>query len=341
MSETETIGSIVDQLVTLEIRPQGLLEPGLISELHDAAREAEGGPVSATVARSLISNIDEDDTVLLTTGAGSPPWLPKGENDGPPGVIGLARAIALALNAHPVLITEERCLDPLVKGTRACGLDVVTYDQLKERNNAVAVESFPETIDEAKETAEDFIDTYDPSAVIAVEKIGPNEEAVIHSITGHDHTKNHARVEELFDRADEHDILTVGVGDGGNEIGFGKIEDEIRRIQPYGDVCQCDCQGGVATRVATDHLVVGGTSNWGAYGVQAMIAILTETPEALHRPADEIRMLEELMVEGAVDGLHARPLLGVDGTAGPTTEGIVAILNDIVDKRLTEVDRSF
>src|SRR5258707_3766177 len=58
---------------------------------------------------------------------------------------------------------------------------------------------------------------------------------------------------------------TTGIGDGGNEIGMGKIPwDVIRRNIPNG--------GLVACRVPTDHLIVCGVSNWGAYGLAAGVA---------------------------------------------------------------------
>ncbi|PSQ08508.1 hypothetical protein BRC93_15180 [Halobacteriales archaeon QS_5_70_15] len=88
-------------------------------------------------------------------------------------------------------------------------------------------------------------------------------------------------------------------------------------------------------------MVVGGTSNWGAYGVAAVLALLTETPEALHAPEEESRMLEHANLEGSNDGIHARPVPMVDGTSEATNRGVVAILNDIVGTGLTTLDRPF
>ena len=51
--------------------------------------------------------------------------------------------------------------------------------------------------------------------------------------------------------------VTIGIGDGGNEIGMGKIPHEtIVKNIPNGDLIHC--------RVPTDHLIVAGVSNWGA-----------------------------------------------------------------------------
>jgi hypothetical protein len=46
-----------------------------------------------------------------------------------------------------------------------------------------------------------------------------------------------------------------------------------------------------------------------------MLALLTETPGALHGPEAESRMLEGANREGANDGIHGRPVPMVDGTS--------------------------
>jgi hypothetical protein len=73
-----------------------------------------------------------------------------------------------------------------------------------------------------------------------------------------------------------------------------------------------------------------------------MIALLTETPEAMHSPEDERRMLEHNVVAGSNDGVYDRPIMKVDGTSKATQYGIVAMLNDIVDNGLaSRYDRGF
>jgi hypothetical protein len=64
---------------------------------------------------------------------------------------------------------------------------------------------------------------------------------------------------------------TIGIGDGGNEIGMGKLPWEtIRRNVPQG--------GLVACRVPTDYLIVCGVSNWGAYALGAGVRRLRSAP---------------------------------------------------------------
>ena len=55
---------------------------------------------------------------------------------------------------------------------------------------------------------------------------------------------------------------TIGIGDGGNEIGMGKIPREVIADNiPNGEQVAC--------QTATDHLIVCGISNWGGYALAA------------------------------------------------------------------------
>ena len=104
-------------------------------------------------------------------------------------------------------------------------------------------------------------------------------------------------------------LTTIGIGDGGNEIGMGKIPwDVIRRNIPGGALVAC--------RVPTDYLIVAGVSNWGAYGLAAGIWALRgrPMPEEL-LDVDQERALLKIMVEGGplVDGVTGKQTLTVDG----------------------------
>src|SRR5262249_58316848 len=109
----------------------------------------------------------------------------------------------------------------------------------------------------------------------------------------------------LFEHAAAHSprVTTIGIGDGGNEIGMGKVPwDVIRRNIPNG--------GLVACRVPTDHLIVSGISNWGAYALAAAVALLRGhrlAPE-LFDPHREHELLRVMVKAGPlVDGLTGKP----------------------------------
>jgi len=93
------------------------------------------------------------------------------------------------------------------------------------------------------------------------------------------------------------------VGDGGNEIGMGRVRARVVRDVPNG--------AKIASVVRTDHLVVAGTSNWGAWGVAAHLALATGRA-LLHTPAEEARLTRAMVRAGAVDGLTGAARASVD-----------------------------
>src|SRR5436305_15028614 len=109
----EIIGEYVDRLVNVEMRMNGLPR-GKAHLLYDAARRKQNGPLTALAARRLRDEVGRNDFVFILTGAGLLPWLPNGETDGPLGAASLARALSRGLGAHPVYISEERNLAPVV-----------------------------------------------------------------------------------------------------------------------------------------------------------------------------------------------------------------------------------
>jgi hypothetical protein len=102
---------------------------------------------------------------------------------------------------------------------------------------------------------------------------------------------------------------TIGIGDGGNEIGMGKL--------PWATIRKNVPQGGlVACRVPTDYLIVAGVSNWGAYALATGVRLLrgvTVDPDLYH--VDRERELLRLMVNAGplVDGVTGEQSLTVDG----------------------------
>src|SRR5207253_3242280 len=132
-----------------------------------------------------------------------------------------------------------------------------------------------------------------------------------HTMRGRDITASMSPAHRLFEAANrkEQGIVTIGIGDGGNEIGMGKIPwAVIHRNIPNG--------GLVACRVPTDHLIVCGVSNWGAYGLAAGIALLRGqklAPDLFDVEAE--RELLRIMVEQGplVDGVTAQRIVTVDG----------------------------
>jgi hypothetical protein len=111
--------------------------------------------------------------------------------------------------------------------------------------------------------------------------------------------------------------VTIGVGDGGNEIGMGTVRGRLRREGPL--------MARIASVVPVDELVVAGVSNWGAYGIVAQIGRLTGR-RLLHAADDERKMIDACVTAGAVDGLTRRPERTVDALDADTHAAVVTLL---------------
>lgn len=87
---------------------------------------AESGHRSQTLmaAQTLRQAVRPGDPVFIVTGAGTPPFLPRGENDGPIGAAALARSVLLGLNAMPVYLVEEHHLEPVIFSSAAAGVPI-------------------------------------------------------------------------------------------------------------------------------------------------------------------------------------------------------------------------
>lgn len=81
----------------------------------------------------------------------------------------------------------------------------------------------------------------------------------------------------------------------------------------------------IASVVRVDHLVVAGTSNWGAYGITAHLSRLGRR-DLLHTPALERRLVQACVEAGAVDGITRRREPSVDGLSLEILTGVVELL---------------
>jgi hypothetical protein len=331
----------IDRLISVEFRPPGLPR-GITGQLYQAAREEKGQPLTLAAARGLIENVHAGDTVIFGTGAGSPPFMPRGETDGPMGSAVLARAVSLGLKALPVVVCADHHIEPVIASLRAVGISVMDAASARRKGSNVAVVlSYPKDDAAGAVEAKRLLDEFNPTALVAVEKLGPNARGLTHVATGNLGASPDAKIYTLFDEGSRRGIFSIGIADAGNEIGSARIYDAVRRINPYGARCNDGCGAGVATVTRTDVLVMAAVSNWGAYGVEAMLARLLENPGLIHSPELEDFLLLECVRAGAFDGGPAAPQLGVDGTSRHISPAIVRLLRELVDNSLMTVDRGF
>ncbi len=255
------VGENVDRLCAVEIRPR-MAASGVFPALYDATRKKYAYPLTYLAASEIIKKTKEKDHVFILTGAGCPPKYPTGESDGPPGAVALARALYLGLKLNPIIITEERNFEPIYGIANEMGMNPLLPGQsFSSRVNSLLVLDFPCGKERAKDASFKLLQKYQPSAIIAVERIGANKKGVCHSMKGLEvDANNFAYLDSLVELAREKNIFTVSVGDNGNELGCGIIFDTVQRVQPWGKVCQCPCQSGIASSSEVDILIMATVS---------------------------------------------------------------------------------
>jgi hypothetical protein len=314
----------IDRLTTVEMRRSDYSR-GVIAHLHEAAKAAQGGaPLSLRAARYLQEKVQPGRVVLITTGAGHPKHLPAGETDGPPGAAVLARLVA-ALGGVPILLTEADFVDNLAATALAAGLGRRSPEVAREIAWTTAVLPLSAGADAEAEAAA-LLARFEPSLLISIEKIGPNQAGTAHAASGMATDPSRARAECLFDLARAQGLPSIGIGDNGNELGFGMILDAVHRHKPRGEV--------LGTRVATDVLVAANCSNWGAYAIAAALAILRADPSFLHSAEDEARMITACVDHHAVDGSTGRHILEVDGMPLRVQCALIDMLHGIIRNAL-------
>jgi hypothetical protein len=251
---------------------------------------------AARAARALYNS----PRVLITTGfyvEGRP------ETDGPPGAFFLGRALAelgasVGYVGEPDVLAQLQAMVEKLAPQPLCRPDYI---------------EFPVT-DAATSTAlaQEIVLTWQPSAVVAIERCGFTRSGCYRNVLGTDISRWTARLDDLFAHPG---ITTVAVGDGGNEIGMGLLAEPI-----------CS-QLGITDPVQTtvDHLVLAAVSNWGAYGIIAYLSGLAGR-DLLPAEGEDAKALEIMVAQGAIDGLTHRAEPSVDGFPPDTTSALIAVL---------------
>ena len=223
--------------------------------------------------------LDNPGTVAIVTGfyiltAGAT------ETDGPPGAVAIGRAAA-ALGREVVYITD-RFSSTVMEATAGPDARIV---------------EFPMADDEASRSfAQDLLSELDPSVVIAIERCGLTAGGRYRNMRGKDISDFNARTDYLF----EGHPSTVGIGDGGNEIGLGNVASAVTDVST---LVKEPC----VTEVT--ELIISSVSNWGGYGLVAA----REGKNLLPSVEDEKDLIRLMVDAGAVDGITSSQTYKVDG----------------------------
>jgi hypothetical protein len=300
---------------------------------------ADSSFASGEALRDAATSLAEAKKVGIVTGFCIPDApQPAAETDGPPGAVYLAHALA-ELGIAPLLITDAFGLPLVEAACDARGLPrefVVPFPfeplGSRERNAPHLSATTDRWIEEFERGAGKglthlvTIERCGPShtrASLATQgcgaaeieqferEVSPEHRDACHNMRGIDITAFTAKTHLLVERSAQLGISSIGVGDGGNELGMGRIPwSQLCSAITFGPACQIAC------RVPTDHLLVCGVSNWGGYALALALARLRGETEKL-RAADvesERALIEHVVREtAAVDGVTRLREATVDG----------------------------
>ena len=331
----DIIGETIDRLLTLDIAGRGL-----INKLYEAARALHQSPLCLLAAKKLAEAVKPNDIVFIATGMIIYPFqhLGIGANDGPVGGAALARALRIALGAKTIFVTDKLLVDMVSRTVNGGENAIVPVKALPEIDLPLSsVIDFPTEEGEAEKKSKQLIKDFKPKAIVAIERRGVSKNGVYHSWNGLDMAPYEARIGRLFEECREQGILTIGIGDGGNEIGMGNIYETVRKVVPYGDNCKCPTKCGIADSTLVDVAVVATVSNWGAYGIEACLAAITGKSEALHTEGEALRIIRECIDAGGLDGPAKVPRPFLDAVPEKIDVAILSFLGEIIRGRFREI----
>ena len=228
-------------------------------------------------------------TVLLLTGfdVGGEP-----ETDGPTGTYVMARALA-DLGYRPVVVSEPKTC------AFFSSMGIATHEVLPR---------------EASDYMDDLLVALSPVGIISIERCGRNCRGKYCNMRGKDISAQTSPVDELVLCAARNAIPTIGVGDGGNEIGMGNVSQAISdklALEP--------CS------VPVNHLVIATVSNWGAYGI--VRALGKCSGKQLLPDFEHVKRFYQFIVDhGSVDGTTGKQQVTVDGFSMDVERSIVEAL---------------
>jgi len=125
------------------------------------------------------------------------------------------------------------------------------------------------------------------------------------------------------DDDDEANVKFIAVGDGGNEMGMGKVLGKIHEHIPNGKL--------IGAVTEADHLIAASVSNWGGYALAAAAALVRCSDEldgsdddekearakwverCVPTEGGEVKLLERCVAAGCRDGVSGKMEATVDG----------------------------
>ncbi len=212
----------------------------------------------------------------------------KGETDGPIGALSLANALN-QLGKNTWIVTDYFSKNMMEAAKKPIHLSTEVIEQ-----NNQDLESW----------IHPFLKENNIDHLIAIERPGLSQDGHYYSMNGVSLHPDVCRFDQLFNVASQQGIITSAIGDGGNEIGMGKIKEYISKHVPQGVK--------IVAQTETDFLLVTGVSNWGGHAISGGLSLMSKKM-LLYDEMIEKQILAIMVAAGAIDGCTKAAELSVDG----------------------------
>jgi len=239
-------------------------------------------------------------TILITTGfyilsAGA------AETDGPPGAIAIG--VGLERLGYKVKYVADEHSSNLLRPYVAESSDVIDFP----------ITTLPKSV----QYAEDILNTENPSVLISIERCAAAADGLYRNMRDLDISDQTAKVDLLFDMHSK----TIGIGDGGNEIGLGNVIDGVAKSETLVSY---------PTVSKVTELIIASVSNWGGYGLLAALSISTDK-NVLPTVEEDTERISKMVDLGAVDGFSGEEIYKVDGFDLTENAALLEKLHELVN----------
>lgn len=245
--------------------------------------------------------------VVITTGF----FIPEAnsiETDGPIGSLILADTIS-QLGIKATILVENYAKDIFIAADICLNSDI-NYKFIDKDEKY----TFLELIDE------------DVTHFIALERPGMASDGNYYNHKGNTINDYHNELDEHFLKAKELGITTIGIGDGGNELGLGSNFHYFKNRVKNG-VKTC-------TIVPSKFSILTGVSNWGGYAIACLMKYKSGTDMFYDESIIDC-ILEEVVMNGAVDGIKKKAIKTVDGLTKDWESKILIEINHVLKESIS------
>ncbi len=220
------------------------------------------------------------------------------ETDGPVGAMALYRAME-KMGCTPWIASEPILKAALEDDYRTIPLAVNEPNKARAAANATLAQ-------------------LRPSVILSIERPGKTIDGNYYNMRGKKINTDVAVFDPFIELSS---CPTIGIGDGGNEIGMGNIYSSLQGLQIKASITKCD------------ELVVSDVSNWAAYGILAFLDLWLGLE--LHKEISHHEQINYLINKGACDGVSGLRMATEDGFDPDIGAKLISEMNLLVQRHKT------